>query len=193
MFDKKLAKAQANNGNSALLLVPRIEKMPYGILRHDEPFLPYGKAMIDAAQGLICAVVFDLAAYMALGAVGMVALERTIDYVPRDIVTILHGAFGSADFAIVMDENAYGIDAVTITGQTPVTRFVERQDRMAFVIDTGTPAAESDRAGRFWINHDLMTLRDTRINVMNEDFVYKYRGENFKAEFRTALERIRHG
>lgn len=192
-FKEKLAAVQHNTRQTALLIVPRIEKMPYGIMRYDEPFLPFGKAIIDATEGLVCAMVFDLASYMALGAVGMVALERTIDYVPHDIVTILHGAFGSADFAVVMDENAYGVDAVTITPQIPVTRFVERSDRMAFVIDRGQPTPEGDGVGRFWINHDLMTLGSQRLNVTNESFLYKHRGENFKAELRAELEQLRYG
>jgi len=192
-FKQKLADAQQQGGQSALFIAPRIEKMPYGIMRYDEPFLPFGKAMIDASQGLVCAFVFDLAAYMALGAVSMVALERTIDYVPRDVITILHGAFGNADFAVVMDENAYGIDAVTLATHTPITRFMERADRMAFVIDDGQPESVGDGVGRFWVNHDVMTFDGYHINVMDEAFLYKHQGENFTAELRAALERLRHG
>jgi hypothetical protein len=175
------------------LIAPRIEKMPYGIMRYDEPFLPFGKAIIDASKALVSAYVFDLAAYMALGAVGMVALERTIDYAGQDVITILHGAFGSPDFALVSDENAYGMDAVTIVQGVMPTRFMERQDRMAFILDSGTPTDSTDGVGRWWINHDLMRLNEHSLHVTTEAFLYKHRHEQFRQALREELEALRHG
>ena len=64
--------------------------------RYDEPFLPFGKALIDTTKDLVAGYVFDLEAYLVPGAAGMIALERTIGYVPSDLVTILHGGFLTA-------------------------------------------------------------------------------------------------
>ena len=73
--------------------------MPYPMQRYDDPFLPYGRAVIDATSDIACAYVFDLAAYLSIGASGAIALERTIAYVPSPSLTILHGMFTRAEYA----------------------------------------------------------------------------------------------
>jgi hypothetical protein len=98
----------------AIGLAPSLKNLPYSIQSYDDPFLPLGKAIIDATHELVCAYVFDLAAYLALGAAGAVALERTIAYVPGRIVKILHGPFATGDYAQAAFEEAFNVDAVTL-------------------------------------------------------------------------------
>jgi hypothetical protein len=121
-FQDKLHKAQSLRGtNRALLLAPRLTKMPLPMQRYDDPFLPFGKAIIAATQDLVCAYVFDLAAYLAIGAAGAVALERTIASVDDDTITILHGPFiGSAYIAAA---EAFKADAVTLANQEDVRSY----------------------------------------------------------------------
>ena len=52
----------------AIGLAPSLKNLPYSIQSYDDPFLPLGKAIIDATHELVCAYVFDLAAYLSLGA-----------------------------------------------------------------------------------------------------------------------------
>jgi hypothetical protein len=98
----------------AIGLAPSLKNLPYSIQSYDDPFLPLGKAIIDATHDLVCAYVFDLAAYLALGAAGAVALERTIAYVPGSVVKILHGPFATGDYAQAAFEDAFNVDAVTL-------------------------------------------------------------------------------
>src|SRR5215470_3431767 len=93
------AARERSNSRLAIGLAPTLEKLPLSIHRYDDPFLPYGKSIIDATHDLVCGYVFHLAAYLALGAAGAVALERTIAYVPAPLVKILHGPFASPDYA----------------------------------------------------------------------------------------------
>jgi hypothetical protein len=98
----------------AIGIAPRIAEMPAPIARFDDPFLPFGRAVIEATSDLVCAYVFDLASYFRLGAAGIRALERTIPVVPREIVTILHAPFVTADYAVGAFEDAFFVDSVTL-------------------------------------------------------------------------------
>lgn len=110
----KLARLQREKGTRVgLLMRPQVSKMPLPMQRYDDPFLPFGKAILNAARDLICCVVFDLASYMVLGAAGMVALERTIAYGKGDAAIILHAPFANEAFNIVMDEASFNVDGVT--------------------------------------------------------------------------------
>src|SRR5947209_6149519 len=115
-FRELVAAAQGRNGSTlAIGLAPSIKTLPFSLQRYDEPLLPFGKAVIDTTSDLLCAYVFHLAAYLALGAAGAVALERTVAYVPSGVVKILHGPFATGDYAQAAFEDAFGVDAVTLT------------------------------------------------------------------------------
>src|SRR5579859_1021511 len=108
------AAQQRNNSTLAIGLAPALNRLPEESQRWDEPFLPFGKAVIDTTHDLVCAYVFHLGAYLALGAAGAVALERTMAYVPSGIVKILHGPFASDDYVTAAFEEGFGADAVTL-------------------------------------------------------------------------------
>src|SRR5690606_27503216 len=96
LFFKKLRNAvQSRSSTTLVLLSPAFEKMPLPMQRYDEPFLPFGKAIIDATHDLVAGYVFDLEAYLIPGAAGMIALERTISYLPSDLIEVLPGAFST--------------------------------------------------------------------------------------------------
>jgi hypothetical protein len=123
-FEQKLQKAwQRSQSWHALMLRPILAKLPLPMQRYDEPFLPFGKAIIDATRDLVVAYIFDLAAYLALGAAGAIALERTIAYVNAsgETATILHGAFVSSDY--VGAAVAFGVDAVTCIGTCDTSQY----------------------------------------------------------------------
>ncbi len=98
----------------AVGLAPAVNLMPAEYAKYDDPFFPFGKAVIDATRDLVCAYVFHLGAYLALGGAGAVALERTIAYVPRGIVRILHGPLVSPDFAASISDDAFDCHALTL-------------------------------------------------------------------------------
>lgn len=118
-FRTILEAAQGRNHSTlAVGLAPTLDRLPTPMQRFDDPFLPFGKAIIDATSELVCAYVFHLASYLALGAAGAVALERTIAYVPVHVVKILHGPFTTPDYVQAAFEGAFGADAVTISATT---------------------------------------------------------------------------
>lgn len=133
-FVEKLANSQAGRSNFALYVAPRIDKMPPAFQRHDDPFLPYLRSVYAATEGLVCAYVFHLASYLALGAAGTIALERSIALATPTHITILDAGFSSDDFARVWDEAAFGCDSVTITPEVPLLAYQTRTDRQAFTV-----------------------------------------------------------
>src|SRR5258707_5667660 len=97
---RELVKAaqERNRSTLAIGLAPAPNKLPYEIQRYDDPFLPYSKAVIDATADLACAYVFHLGAYLALGAAGAVALEKTISFIPTGVVYNLARPVANNDY-----------------------------------------------------------------------------------------------
>lgn len=87
----KLAAAQARNNSWLCVgLDPQPERLPLTVVsRHDEPVLPFNRALIDATKDLVCAFKPNLGFYLQWGAAGMIALERTIAYIPDEIPVIV--------------------------------------------------------------------------------------------------------
>jgi hypothetical protein len=108
------AAQKRNNSTLAIGLAPIVNKLPFEIQRFDDPFLPFSKAVIDTTADLVCAYVFHLGAYLALGAAGAVALERAMAYVPSYLVKILHGPFANDEYVRAAFEDGFGANAVTL-------------------------------------------------------------------------------
>jgi hypothetical protein len=159
-FVAKLAAIQQQRRSDlGLLMSPRLDRLPLSIQRYDDPFFPFGKAIVNTTRDLVCSYMFDFAAYVVLGAAGFIALERTIDYIGSDTVTILHGGFALLSFAQITDENALGVDAVTLADNRYIDEYTQRRDRGAFIINERNPMLSDapDKGGLYWIMDDLLT------------------------------------
>lgn len=180
----------------ALLLAPRVVKLPLVIQRYDDPFLPYGKAIINATRDLVCAYVFDLAAYLSIGAAGMVALERTIAYASNDAITIVHGPFAGTDYVTLLDESSLNANAVTLVSRQDITAYTSRPDRTAFVVQRGQPQpGDLSRSGMYWQDASLLILptQDAvmELRLAGDTALLAGMGEDFAEQIRAALETIR--
>jgi hypothetical protein len=181
-----------------VMLAPRLLRMPLPIQRYDDPFLPFGKAIIAATRDLVCGYMFDLAAYMALGAAGMVALERTIAYAggSSDVITLLHGPFSSPDFVGLMDQTAFSVDAVTLNDELLLGPFTENQTKGAFLVrydEAPVVIPMPGNAGVYWMDAGRLTVmtpfdETVSLRLFGEEIVYAGRGEDFAERARAALE-----
>lgn len=116
---EKLRAAQEKNDSWLCIgLDPDPERLRVDALKWDEPILPFNKAIIDATADLVCAYKPNLGFYLQWGAAGVVALERTIAYVPDDIPVILDcktGDIGHTQAAWAAGLfDVWGVDAVTV-------------------------------------------------------------------------------
>src|SRR5258708_558255 len=138
-LDRLEAAQQRNNSTLAIGIAPALKKLPYEIQRYDDPFLPFGKSIIDSTSDLVWGYVFHLGPYLALGAAGAKALERTIAYVPDHLVKILHGPFVSEEMVRGVIEG-FGVDAGTLVGfqENPMLLGAFPDAQYGFLI--GTPS-----------------------------------------------------
>jgi hypothetical protein len=196
-FGEKLAQIQREkHTDTALLLAPRLAKLPYPIARFDDPFLPFAKAQIDATQSSVCAYVFELAAYLAIGAAGAVALERTLAYIPNHALKILHAPFASIHYAQAASDDAFNVDAVTVTDLQYMQAYLQIPHMGAFVVIGGQSNNYAVAGNVYWIDEGLFTLvvgsKDfLQIRLAGEDVLYAGRGEDFAAQTRAAVEKLR--
>ncbi|MDX1995199.1 MAG: hypothetical protein SF029_22645 [bacterium] len=179
----------------ALLLAPRLARLPLPIQVYDDPFLPYGKAIIKATRDVVSLYLFDLAAYLAVGAAGAVALERTIHYVRGDSMTVLHGPFALRGYAALLDEQAFGADAATVTDSQFIDAYLTREDKGVFVMRSGSPkvADAPRRVGVYWQEMNILSIVNPvgvplNFEVLGETFLGQFMSEEFTVQIRAALE-----
>lgn len=132
-------------------LDPVPERLPLEhITRYDEPVLPFNKKIVEATADLVCAYKPNLGFYLQWGAAGIIALERTIAYIPDDIPVILDCKTG--DIGHTQGAWARGlfeqwrVDAITVNpyvGADSVAPMVAgRADKAIYVLArTSNPSA----------------------------------------------------
>ncbi len=175
-FAHRLQAAQAARGtDQALLIAPRLSFMPLPLLSIDDPFLPFGKAIINATRDLVCAYVFDLAAYLALGAAGAVALERTIAYANANsaAITVLHGLFVGAGYVEAAADSAFNVDAVTLARTVDAEAYQARGLGVCLVAEL-----------------EMFEVAGTnlKLTLAGKSVLYAGRGEDFAERVREALQ-----
>jgi orotidine-5'-phosphate decarboxylase len=117
---EKLKSAQERNNSWLCVgLDPQPDRLPLeAAYKWDEPVLPFNKAIIDATADLVCAYKPNLGFYLQWGAAGVIALERTVAYIPEGIPIIIDCKTGDightqAAWASGLFEQ-WGVDAVTV-------------------------------------------------------------------------------
>lgn len=145
-FVQRVLQHRRASGSDALLwLAPAASRLPLAYLRYDDPALPYSRALINATAGVVCGWAFDMAAYMAFGAAGAVALERSAALAAGRGLTILHGPFITPDYAAMLD-GGLAFDAVTLAAESLRPAYTQSRQRGAFVLSGAaggkTPAGD---------------------------------------------------
>ena len=197
-YDKVTDVQRARASDLALMINPRLTRMPLPMVKIDDPFLPFGKAIIDATRDLICAYVFDLASYLALGAAGAVALERTIAYAGGDgeTVTILHAPFATPDYSEAASDRAFNVDAVTLASDDYAGAYLSEPGRCAFVVANAIGSV-SPGAGLFIAEEGLFFLEVNqmqllRIRLLDENVLYAGSRDDFAEQTRAVIMARRH-
>jgi orotidine-5'-phosphate decarboxylase len=148
---EKLRHAQDSNHSWLCVgLDPQPDRLPMeAIWKWDEPLLPFNKAIIDATADLVCAYKPNLGFYLQWGAAGVIALERTIAYIPDHIPVILdskigdigstQGAWGRGLF------DMWGVDAITVNpfvgSDAVVPLITNRPEKSVYILARTSNAA----------------------------------------------------
>lgn len=168
---KLQAAQERNNSWLCIGLDPDPARLPLPTMQWDEPVLPFNKAIIDATVDLVCAYKPNLGFYLQWGAAGVIALERTIAYIPDAIPVVLdcktgdightQAAWGAGLFDV------WEVDAVTVNpyvGADAIVPMVgERPDRAVYVLArTSNPGAaqfQGDLQAESGLSADVLGCR----------------------------------
>lgn len=131
----------------AIWLKPSLSRLPLPIQRYDEPFFPLSKSIIQATQPYVGMYIFDLASYLAIGAAGIVALERAITYAKQDGITILHGSFTGKAYSILADEGSLTVDGLTVTSLNDLAYYTSHPPYGAFLFANDDDKPNINRGG----------------------------------------------
>ncbi len=171
---EKLKAAQTQNNSWLCVgLDPQPERLPAQALKWDEPVLPFNKAIIEATADLVCAYKPNLGFYLQWGAAGIIALERTIAYIPSHIPIIVDcktGDIGHTQAAWAFGLlDLWGVDAVTVNpfvGAEAVLPMVgQRPDKAIYLLArTSNPSAtdfQGNLAGETGLSAEIIRQSQT--------------------------------
>ena len=118
-----------------------LEKIPAHLLETEDPIFEFNKAIIDATKDYCVAYKPNIAFYECLGVKGWQSLEKTLNYIPKNIFTIAdakRGDIGNTSTYYAKTFFEYlNCDSVTIApymGEDSITPFLEFKDKWAIVL-----------------------------------------------------------
>lgn len=128
-----------------------IHKIPRHLLSHPDPMFAFNKAIIDATKDLCVSYKINTAFYECQGIRGWESLQRTVEYIPKEIFTIADAKRGdigntSSYYAKTFYET-YGFDSVTVApymGRDSVQPFLEFHEKWAIVLGLTSNAGSAD-------------------------------------------------
>jgi orotidine-5'-phosphate decarboxylase len=118
-----------------------ITKLPAHLQSHPDAIFEFNKAIIDATKDLCVSYKINTAFYEAHGLKGWEAMQRTVEYIPKDIFTIADAKRGdigntSTQYAKAFFE-ALPFDSITVApymGEDSVAPFLEYKGKWAIVL-----------------------------------------------------------
>lgn len=118
-----------------------IDKIPKHLLETDDPIFEFNKQIIDATAEFAVAYKPNIAFYEAYGVKGWQSLEKTIDYIPKDIFTIADAKRGDIGNTSKMYAKAFfenmNFDSVTVApymGVDSVSPFLEFNNKWVVLL-----------------------------------------------------------
>lgn len=128
-----------------------VTKIPAHLLHYEDPVFEFNKAVIDATHDLCVAYKPNLAFYESLGPLGWKSLEKTMDYIPKDIFTIADAKRGDIGNTSKMYAKTFfeyfNFDAVTVApymGEDSVTPFLEFDQKWVILLGLTSNAGSKD-------------------------------------------------
>lgn len=150
-----------------------LKKVPPHLLKDDDPIFKFNKEIIDATAPYCVAYKPNLAFYEAFGVKGMIAFEKTIEYLKDNyphhfiIADAKRGDIGntSAMYARTFFEE-YNIDALTVApymGEDSITPFLTYKDKWVILL-----ALTSNKG-----SHDFQMTENKNGTRLFEEVLYK--------------------
>lgn len=128
-----------------------LDKIPKHLLNEEDPAFAFNKAIIDATKDYTVAYKINTAFYEAQGIQGWTTMQKTLEYIPKDIFTIADAKRG--DIGNTSEQYAktffytYPFDSVTVApymGADSVKPFLNFPDKWAIVLGLTSNAGSAD-------------------------------------------------
>lgn len=128
-----------------------LTKIPKHLQSHPDAVFEFNKQIIDATQDLCVAYKLNTAFYEAMGLKGWEAMEKTVNYIPKDqfiIADAKRGDIGntSSQYAKAFFETL-NFDAITVApymGEDSVKPFLEFENKWAIVLGLTSNVGSKD-------------------------------------------------
>lgn len=132
-------------------LDPDLNKIPDHLKNESDPVFEFNKAIIDATKDLCVAYKPNMAFYECLGTKGWESLEKTMEYIPKEIFTIADAKRGDIGNTSKMYAKTFfeyfDFDAVTVApymGEDSVTPFLNFPDKWVILLGLTSNKGSND-------------------------------------------------
>lgn len=128
-----------------------IKKIPTHLLKEEDPIFEFNKLIIDATADFTVAYKPNIAFYEAHGIAGWQSLQKTIDYIPKDIFIVADAKRGDIGNTSKMYAKAFfeqmNCDSITVApymGEDSVKPFLEFKDKWVILLALTSNAGGKD-------------------------------------------------
>ncbi len=159
-----------------------ISKIPQHLQSHPDAIFEFNKQIIDVTKDLCVAYKINTAFYEAMGLKGWEAMEKTVNYIPREHFTIADAKRGdigntSSQYAKAFFETL-NFDAITVApymGEDSVKPFLEFENKWAIVLgltsNAGSKDFEQQKIGEEFLYESVLKKVTSWGNINNLMFV----------------------
>ena len=158
-----------------------LSKIPSHLLEMEDPIFEFNKQIIDATKDFCVAYKPNIAFYEMLGVKGWESLQKTLDYIPKDIFTIADAKRGdigntSLYYAKTFYET-FNFDSITVApymGSDSVQPYLKHENKWAILLALTSNIGANDfelqelKSGEFLYEKVLKTSKEwgTENNMM---------------------------
>src|SRR6188768_2498117 len=126
-------------------------KIPSHLLSSDDPVFEFNKQIIDATHEYCVAYKPNIAFYEALGPKGWESLQKTLDYIPKDVFTIADAKRGDIGNTSSLYAKAFfeqmNFDSITVApymGEDSVKPFLKFKDKWVILLAHTSNSGSAD-------------------------------------------------
>jgi len=142
---------QKKNSYLCVGLDTDLTKIPKHLLSASDPVFEFNKQIIDATLPYAVAYKPNIAFYEALGSKGWESLQKTLDYIPKDVFTIADAKRGDIGNTSSLYAKAFfeqmRFDSITVApymGEDSVTPFLKFKDKWVILLAHTSNPGSSD-------------------------------------------------
>lgn len=147
--DQLFSQIKRKNSYLCVGLDTDLNKIPEHILAEADPVFEFNRKIIDATKDYCVAYKPNLAFYEALGAKGWESLQKTLEYIPKDIFTIADAKRGDIGNTSTLYAKAFfrqlNFDSITVApymGEDSVKPFLKFPDKwVILLVHTSNPGS----------------------------------------------------